>query len=112
MTLQGMINPLSDKDYQLVSKTFRRVCELYYENTHNEDYLQVLMLMADLIPQLVPSKNYTNGLTITAQMEILKAKVRSNGVLTGKLEHALTHLKSPRYLELNCGLLVEILKRK
>lgn len=28
----GLVPLLSDKDYQLLSKTYRRVCELFYES--------------------------------------------------------------------------------
>lgn len=59
---------LSDKDYQLVSKTYRKICELYYENSHNEEYLQNIIISTSLIPQIVPTKSCTNRLTIVSQM--------------------------------------------
>ena len=45
-----MIPALSDKDYQLVSKTYRRVCEQYYENAGSQDSLDSLVSLTTLIP--------------------------------------------------------------
>lgn len=80
-----LIPVLSDKDYQLVSKTFRKISELYYENPQNKEPLDNLICIASLVPMIVPSKISTNGLTIMSQMEILKAKVKNVPNLTNQL---------------------------
>ena len=64
----SLIAALSDKDYQLVSKTYRKVCELFYENSKNLDNQQNIIILTSLIPQIVPNKSSTNRLTIVSQM--------------------------------------------
>ena len=106
-----MVAVLSDKDYQLVSKTYRKICELFYENTSNEDNLQNISVLTSLIPQIVPSKSCTNRLTIVSQMEILKAKMRNRPNVSSIIEHTLNHLKNPKYVPLDHNLLVESLNK-
>lgn len=65
---QLLIPLLSDKDYQLVSKTFRKTTELFYENPHNQEQLDTLICITKLVPMIVPSKISNNGLTIMSQI--------------------------------------------
>lgn len=101
----------SDKDYQLLSKTFRKVSELFYERPNDKDTIHCLVSLIKLIPQVVPSKACTNGLTIMSQMEILKAKSRNNTQIAARLNEAIEHVKHPKYIGINGGLLVEVLQK-
>lgn len=47
---------LSDKDIQLVRKTYLKLTELYYENPKNESIIQSLINMGDLITQVITVK--------------------------------------------------------
>jgi len=67
---------LSGKDFELITKTYRRSAELFYENKKNDTYVQDLICLTSLFPQIISSKACINGLTILSQMEILRAKAK------------------------------------
>lgn len=78
---QTHVNLLSDKDYQLVSKIYRRTAEQFYENTEDPEYLSSLMCITALIPQIVAVRSGLQSLTVVSQMEILRAKTKGNAEL-------------------------------
>jgi len=75
---QTHINLLSDKDYQLVSKIYRRTAEQFYENPEDPEYLSSLSCITSLIPEIVAVKAGLQSLTVISQMEILRAKTKGN----------------------------------
>jgi hypothetical protein len=75
---QTHINFLSDKDYQLVSKIYRRIAEQFYENPEDPEYLASIMCITALIPEIVAVKTGLQSLTVISQMEILRAKKKGN----------------------------------
>ena len=75
---QAHFNFLSDKDYQLVSKIYRRTAEQFYENTEDSEYLSSLICITTLIPEIVAVRSGLQSLTVISQMEILRAKTKGN----------------------------------
>ena len=47
---------LSDKDIQLIRKTYAKLTELYYENPKNESAVADLINLGHLITQIVTTK--------------------------------------------------------
>lgn len=75
------IPTLSGNDFELITKTFRRCAELFYENKKNEAYIQDLICLASLFPQIISTKASINGLTILSQIEVLRAKAKGCQIL-------------------------------
>lgn len=55
-THQQVSGCLSDKDIQLIRKTYLKLTELYYENPKNESIICNLIKMGHLITQVISVK--------------------------------------------------------
>ena len=85
---------LSDKDLQLLKKTYIRLTELFYESK-NESASRDLIVMGDLIRQSISTKREADTLSVLSIMEILKVKGRASPALVKSVEPVIAHLKQP-----------------
>lgn len=101
---------LTDMDCQMFSKTYRLICELYYERK-GKDTVQDLVHLTQVIPQIVESKRHANAMMILSQMEILKAKAKGEEELKTSIDKAIEHLRRPMREPLKSGLVVDLLRK-
>jgi hypothetical protein len=86
---------LSDKDLQLVRKTYCKLTELYYENTGSDAMVADLICLGNLITQTVPTGRQVSVLSILPIIEPLKIKSKSRPELLAHIDQVIAHLKSP-----------------
>ena len=104
------LHTLTDMDCQMFSKTYRLICELYYERRARET-VQDLVRLTQAIPQIVESRKQANAMVILSQMEILKAKAKGEEELKASIDRAIEHLRRPAREPLKGGLVVELLRK-
>lgn len=104
------LHTLTDMDCQMFSKTYRLICELYYERK-GKDTVQDLVHLTQIIPQIVESKKQANAMMILSQMEILKAKAKGEEELKTSIDKAIEHLRRPVREPLKAGLVVDLLRK-
>lgn len=61
------VGALSDKDLQLIKKTYSRLTELYYEN-RNEAAITDLISFGELIRQVISQKRESDILSLVSVM--------------------------------------------
>jgi hypothetical protein len=91
------IHSLSDKDIQLLRKTYCRLTELFYENGKNDSVVRDLMHLSDLITQVIATSKEANVLALLPIIEPLKIKAKSRPELLSHIDSVIKHLKLPSY---------------
>lgn len=86
---------LSDKDLQLLKRTFLKLTELYYESPKNESAINDLINLATLLTQTVTTSRETDALSLISTLEILKLKSKGCPSLLVAVEATLVHLRDP-----------------
>jgi hypothetical protein len=69
---------LSDKDLQLLKRTYIKLTELYYESPKSESAITDLVNFSTLLTQAVGIKRDCDQLSLTAFIEILKLKSKNS----------------------------------
>lgn len=92
---RGPAGGLSDKDIQLIKKTYCKLTELYYENNRNEATVSDLIHMGQLITQVISTKRSSEVLALVSITESLKVKSKSRPDILEHIEQTVNHLKFP-----------------
>lgn len=68
------VQALSDKDLQLIRKTYCKLTELFYENLKNESVVADLITLGHLITQVIGNPRAVSVLALIPIIEPLKIK--------------------------------------
>jgi len=85
----------SDKDLQLIKKTYRRVVENFYENTKNQSAIEDVIGLGNLITQVLYTPKDINATAVISVMEILKIKGKQYTQLMAHLDQIMPMLAKP-----------------
>lgn len=94
-TKAGAGGCLSDKDVQLLKKSFLKLTEIYYENSKNEASIRDLENLSSLITQVISTKREVDALSLISILEILKVKSKANPQLITCADSTIEHLRNP-----------------
>jgi hypothetical protein len=86
---------LSDKDIQLLRKTYLKLTELYYENPKNESITSDIINIGHLITQTIQQKRESDVLSLIPITESLKVKSKSRPDILEHIEQTVNHLRFP-----------------
>ena len=68
--------PLTDKNCQAISRTYRKLCDLYYEHSNSQEAVDDLTKLATIIPQVIETQQQAQALSLLSRVEILKARAK------------------------------------
>jgi hypothetical protein len=85
----------SDKDLQLVKKTYRRVVENFYENTKNQSAIEDVIGLGNLITQVLYTPKDINATAVISVMEILKIKGKQCTPLMNHIDQTMSMFTKP-----------------
>lgn len=80
---------LSDKDLQLLKRTYIKLTELYYESPKSEPAITDLVNFSTLLTQSVGNKRDCDQLSLTSIIEILKIKSKNSPPLLASADGTL-----------------------
>lgn len=102
---------LSDKDLQLLKRTFSKLTELYYESPKSDSALADLINFSKMLTQVITSQRDAETVSLLSTIEILKLKSKSCPALIACADATLDHLRNPKAVPLQYQTLLYTLQR-